>query len=177
MGVVVVTQRVVGARARQVRRLWIVETGDQPAQARQRLLAIAETVLADETPYPSARLLWLRNEGTEAEPKLAAPQPILADGKPASVEGRPGQMLADFDGDGDLDLLCGEFLDGFTYFQNTGSKKEPRYAAGRRLTRDGVPLTVDLEMLVPHAIDWDGDGDIDLIVGDEDGREIGRAHV
>ena len=37
MGVVVVTQRVVGARARQVRRLRIVETGDQPAQARQRL--------------------------------------------------------------------------------------------------------------------------------------------
>ena len=25
-------------------------------------------------------------------------------------------------------------------------------------------------MLVPHAIDWDGDGDVDIIVGDEDGR-------
>ena len=29
---------------------------------------------------------------------------------------------------------------------------------------------MDLEMIVPAAIDWDRDGDIDLIVGDEDGR-------
>ncbi len=29
---------------------------------------------------------------------------------------------------------------------------------------------MDLEMIVPVAFDWDLDGDIDLIVGDEDGR-------
>ena len=63
-------------------------------------------------------VLWLRNEGTDAAPKFAEPKPIFADGKPVDVAGRPGQMLADFDGDGDLDLMCGEFLDGFTYFQN-----------------------------------------------------------
>ncbi|MFM1768381.1 MAG: hypothetical protein RJA22_910 [Verrucomicrobiota bacterium] len=128
-------------------------------------------------PLPSARILWLRNEGSEAEPKLATPQPILAGGRPASVEGRPGQMLGDFDGDGDLDLLCGEFLDGFTYFQNTGSRRDPRYAAGRRLARAGVPVTVELEMPVPHAIDWDADGDLDLIVGDEDGRVAFLEHT
>ena len=27
-----------------------------------------------------------------------------------------------------------------------------------------------LQMITPTAIDWDADGDIDLIVGDEDGR-------
>ena len=37
--------------------------------------------------------------------------------------------------------LCGEFLDGFTYFENIGTRREPRYAAGRRLkTADGKPL-------------------------------------
>jgi hypothetical protein len=79
--------------------------------------------------------------------------------------GCPSPNFADFDGDGDLDLLCGEFLDGFTYFENTGSRREPVYAAGRRL---GVRM--DLEMIVPVAFDWDKDGDWDLIVGDEDGR-------
>ncbi|GIT04930.1 MAG: hypothetical protein CM1200mP29_03410 [Verrucomicrobiota bacterium] len=29
---------------------------------------------------------------------------------------------------------------------------------------------MDLQMIVPTAIDWDGDGDVDLIIGQEDGR-------
>jgi len=116
------------------------------------------------------RVFWLRNEGSDAQPRLADPQPILADGKPVDVFGRPGQMFADFDGDGDLDLMCGEFLDGFTYFQNVGTRTAPTYAAGRRLFREGKQVVVELEMPVPHAIDWDGDGDTDMVVGDEDGR-------
>ena len=35
---------------------------------------------------------------------------------------------------------------------------------------DGVRLTMDLQMITPTAIDWDKDGDFDLICGDEDGR-------
>ncbi|MEQ2008438.1 MAG: VCBS repeat-containing protein, partial [Limisphaerales bacterium] len=34
----------------------------------------------------------------------------------------------------------------------------------------GQPLTMDLEMIVPVAFDWNKDGHPDLIVGDEDGR-------
>ncbi|MCA9058305.1 MAG: VCBS repeat-containing protein, partial [Planctomycetaceae bacterium] len=76
-----------------------------------------------------------------------------------------------FDGDGDLDLLCGEFVDGFNYFRNEGTRTAPRYTTGRRLMlNDETPLTMDLEMIVPVAFDWDRDGDFDLIVGDEDGR-------
>jgi hypothetical protein len=89
---------------------------------------------------------------------------------PISTFGLPSPNFADFDGDGDLDLLCGEFLDGFTYFENVGTRTEPTYAAGRRLMIDGRPLTMDLQMIVPVAFDWDNDGDFDLIVGDEDGR-------
>lgn len=31
-------------------------------------------------------------------------------------------------------------------------------------------LTMDLEMITPVAIDWNKDGHLDLVVGDEDGR-------
>lgn len=96
---------------------------------------------------------------------------LQADGKPVDTFGCPSPNLADFDGDGDLDLLCGEFRDGFTYFENVGTRTEPRYAPGRRLKdATGAPLTMDLQMIVPVAFDWDRDGDSDLIVGDEDGR-------
>lgn len=116
-------------------------------------------------------VLLLRNTGTSVKPTYAEPVKIEADGKPVDVFGCPSPNLEDFDGDGDLDLLCGEFLDGFTYFENTGTRREPHYALGHRLTLgDGSGLAMDLEMIVPVAFDWDRDGDFDLIVGDEDGR-------
>ncbi|TWT34861.1 FG-GAP repeat domain-containing protein [Blastopirellula retiformator] len=113
---------------------------------------------------------WMRNQGTTAKPNYAEPVQLEAAGSPVDVFGMPTPNLADFDGDGDLDLLCGEFLDGFTYFENVGTRKEPHFAAGRKLAADGQPLKMDLQMITPTAIDWDADGDVDLIVGDEDGR-------
>ncbi len=110
-------------------------------------------------------VFWLRNVGTNEGPDYAKPKKIEASGEAVDVYGMPSPNLADFDGDGDLDLLCGEFVDGFTYFENQGSKTSPEFAAARRL-----PMRMDLCMITPTAVDWDGDGDVDLIVGDEDGR-------
>jgi hypothetical protein len=110
------------------------------------------------------------NTGTNAAPAYAKPEMVHAGGKPVDVYGMPSPNFVDFDGDGDLDLLCGEFVDGFTYFENVGTRQRPNYAHGRQLMAGGKPLTMDLQMIVPVAFDWDGDGDVDLIVGDEDGR-------
>jgi hypothetical protein len=104
---------------------------------------------------------WARGTATG----YAQPQRVEVDGKPIDVFGMPSPNLADFDGDGDLDLICGEFLDGFTYFENIGSRTAPKYAEGKRLDAH-----MDLQMITPVAVDWDRDGDPDLIVGDEDGR-------
>lgn len=116
-------------------------------------------------------VFWHRNTGSTQDPQYAPPVKVEAAGKPVDTFGCPSPNFADFDSDDDLDLLCGEFLDGFTYFENIGTRKAPRYAAGQRLTNAyGASLTMDLEMIVPVAFDWDRDGDFDLIVGDEDGR-------
>lgn len=113
----------------------------------------------------------LGNRGTDEQPSYAEPFKVMAGDRPVEVFGWPSPNFADWDGDGDLDLLCGEFLDGFTYFENTGTRTKPAYAAGVRVRRpDGERLAMDLEMITPTAIDWDRDGDLDLICGDEDGR-------
>ncbi|MFK7820530.1 MAG: FG-GAP-like repeat-containing protein, partial [Planctomycetaceae bacterium] len=112
------------------------------------------------------------NNGTDAKPVYSnTPRRLRAGGGDVDVYGWPSPNFADFDGDGDLDLLCGEFLDGFTYYANTGTRTKPAYAAGLKLkAADGSPLKMHLQMITPTAIDWDKDGDVDLIVGDEDGR-------
>jgi predicted neuraminidase len=114
----------------------------------------------------------IRNDGTTVQPKYSDhPRLIKAAESEIDVYGWPSPNFADFDTDGDLDLLCGEFLDGFTYFQNLGTRTQPVYAAGQKLIAvDGKPLVMDLQMITPTAIDWDRDGDFDLIIGDEDGR-------
>lgn len=111
------------------------------------------------------QIYLLRNLGTTAKPSYAKSTRLRSGGTIINGYGAPSQCFEDFDGDGDLDLITGEFLDGFTYYRNEGSRTEPEYAAGARL-----PFTMDAQMVIVTALDWDKDGDKDLVVGQEDGR-------
>lgn len=116
------------------------------------------------------QVYFVPNLGSTQRPRYGEAKQVEAGGRPLDVYGSPCPQLADWDGDGDLDLVCGEFLDRLTYFENTGSRQKPRFAAGVFLDSAGQPIRMDLEMIEPVAIDWDRDGDVDLVVGQEDGR-------
>jgi len=112
-----------------------------------------------------------RNIGTHENPVYVRPEKLHAGGRPIATYGMPSPCFADFRKVGKLDLICGEFLDGFTWFENIGSREDPLFAEGRCLIgSNGVPLKMDLCMITPVACDFNGDGLIDLVVGDEDGR-------
>jgi hypothetical protein len=112
----------------------------------------------------------IHNTGTTENPRYEKAKKIMAGNNPVDVYGMPSPNFADFDGDGDLDLICGEFVDKFTWFENIGSRKHPKYTTGRHLNYMGKTIQMDLCMIVPVALDWDKDSDVDLIVGQEDGR-------
>lgn len=96
---------------------------------------------------------------------------IEAGGRIIDTYGAPNPCVADFDGDGLNDIICGEFVDGLTWFRNVGTKSKPRFAAGRQMKDcKGNEVRFHIEMIVPVACDFDRDGNIDLVVSDEDGR-------
>ena len=113
----------------------------------------------------------IENVGNNENPKYIEPIQLLnTDGVPLNVYGRPSPNFVDFNGDGKSDILCGEFRDGFTFFENVGSKTNPLFAPGRPLTNGDQIIRMVLCMITPVAYDFTKNGWPDLIVGDEDGR-------
>lgn len=71
-------------------------------------------------------------------------------------------FAVDWDGDGDLDIIAGNFQGNFFLFSGEGEGKfAPK--ATKLTTSDGKELQVNGLHSDPFVIDWDNDGDMDLL--------------
>ncbi len=104
---------------------------------------------------------YFQNVGTAKSPKFAAPvtNPFGLD----PVQNIAAPVFVDLDGDGDMDLLVGEYYGGLEYFENTGTATQPKFAAP---VKNPFGLRSTYYFAFPAFADIDNDGDQDLLVGE-----------
>ena len=82
----------------------------------------------------------------------------------AGVGSFAAPAFADIDGDGDLDALIGDEFGSMFFFRNTGSATAPAFAAA---SANPFGLADVGDLATPAFADIDGDGDLDVFVGNE----------
>ncbi len=144
----------------------LVETVDWDVDGHQDLLLGG---------YVTGRVFWYRNTGkrdAKGAPVLEDRGALTADGKILDVGWTASPTAGDLDGDGDLDLIVGNWRkwgnesppeiaeDTAAYFENVGTRQQPVLAM-KPLPRVGK---FPEEIATPSLADWDGDGDLDLMI-------------
>jgi len=113
------------------------------------------------------KLVFYENIGSATSPEFTSP--VLEPFNVTQLVAEWGFIpsFGDLDGDGDLDLMGGDFAnpDGstFVYYENIGTSSEPDFAS--MIVNPFNLFTPEDLFIAPELVDMDNDNDLDLIVG------------
>ncbi|MBZ0135337.1 MAG: VCBS repeat-containing protein [Planctomycetes bacterium] len=85
-------------------------------------------------------------------------------------------FAVDWNGDGKLDIVAGNFKGTFFVFSGEGEGKFKPDATELK-DIDGKALKISGVHSDPNIVDWDGDGDLDLVTGSSDGNVFWAENV
>ena len=135
-----------------------INIGGGVRKQRDGSILIAGNAKWDQTP-DGTHYVTYRGKRYENTPE----KPIATTGTASAA------FAADWDGDGDLDLIVG-YIGGAVYFiPNEGTRQKYAFGTEQRVQAGGEDIRAPDGDAGPFVIDWDNDGDLDLLLGAGDG--------
>jgi hypothetical protein len=126
-------------------------------------------------------LLFLENTGTCAAPNLRNQPVQFPQGNPVLTSGYNAPTFGDVSGDGRLDLVMGVLGGAFNPVRTAAANLYLLEQTAERgwlvRTRQLLPMMDVGSESIPSLVDWDGDGDLDLLLANKIDPADGRTAV
>jgi hypothetical protein len=128
---------------------------------------------------------------SEGKPIYADPVAVLTEKADLYAGSLPVVNVVDWNGDGVLDIVAGNSEGRILYFQNIGTDEVPRFLNGIELEAGGYPIFIqpgyagDIQgpgearwgYVCPTIVDWDQDGDSDIVMSDSTAKHTVYVNV